>query len=91
MEIGIAQTDNTLARPMTATEQTIAEIWREILSRKDVGPDDDFFDLGGTSLDLIRAFVHVNEKFSVALDGSVLGADATVSGLARCVDARRRS
>ena len=90
MEIGIAQRENTSARAMTATEQRIAEIWQEILSRKDVGPDDDFFDLGGTSLDLIRAFVHVNEKFSVVLDGSVLGETATVSGLARCVDERRR-
>jgi acyl carrier protein len=90
MDLEIAQTEKTSARPMTATEQTIAEIWREILSGKDVGPEDDFFDLGGTSLDLIRAFVHVNEKFSVALDGSALGAEATVSGLATCVDARRR-
>ena len=90
MEITAARTANTPGRPMTATERAIAEIWREVLTGTEVGPDDDFFDLGGTSLDLIRAFVHVNARFNMALDGSILGQEATVSCLASCVDARLR-
>ncbi|GCE15703.1 non-ribosomal peptide synthetase [Tengunoibacter tsumagoiensis] len=36
--------------PRTEIEQTIADIWREILQIEKVGVDDNFFDLGGHSL-----------------------------------------
>ena len=49
---------------------------------------DDFFDLGGTSLDLIRVFGRLNEKFGLSLDGSVLGDEATIERLTAAVDAR---
>ncbi|WP_432043174.1 condensation domain-containing protein [Streptomyces cadmiisoli] len=39
-----------------AMEQHLVEIWREVLGREDVGLDDNFFDLGGTSFAL--ATVH---------------------------------
>lgn len=35
---------------MTATEQALAEIWREVLGVDIVTPDDNFFALGGSSL-----------------------------------------
>jgi hypothetical protein len=38
----------------TALETTIADIWREILCLEAVGPDENFFDLGGNSLLMIR-------------------------------------
>jgi amino acid adenylation domain-containing protein/non-ribosomal peptide synthase protein (TIGR01720 family) len=40
--------------PKTDTEKCIAELWRETLGVERVGLDDIFFELGGTSLDLIR-------------------------------------
>src|ERR1700694_4944930 len=77
-------------RPWTQTERTIARIWKEVLDRHDdVGGDADFFDLGGTSLDLIRVFIQVNQTFGLTLDGSVLGDEATIARIAECVDARR--
>ncbi|MBN8605892.1 MAG: non-ribosomal peptide synthetase [Caulobacterales bacterium] len=46
------------------TERTLAEIWREVLGVGAVGLDDNFFDLGGTSLLLIRVHAKIQEKLS---------------------------
>ncbi|HLM66651.1 MAG TPA: non-ribosomal peptide synthetase, partial [Longimicrobium sp.] len=40
--------------PGTAAETTIAGLWREVLGTDRVGAEDNFFDLGGNSLSLIR-------------------------------------
>jgi amino acid adenylation domain-containing protein len=38
------------AAPVSVTEQQIADAWGRILGTTDLGPDDNFFDLGGNSL-----------------------------------------
>jgi amino acid adenylation domain-containing protein len=40
--------------PQTELEKTIAEIWRQLLNIDSVGIDDNFFDLGGHSLLVVR-------------------------------------
>ncbi len=72
------------------TQQAITDIWEDILQQKGIGLTDDFFDLGGTSLDLIRVFGRVNETFNLSLDGSMLGDEATIEQLAKTVDAALR-
>lgn len=51
-----AQADDGRPRlpPANALEATIASVWREVLGVSSVGVDDNFFDLGGTSLQMIR-------------------------------------
>lgn len=73
-------------RELTATEQVVVGIWEDILQRRGIGVRDDFFDMGGTSLALIRIFARVNRHFEVSLNGSVLVDDPTAAQLARCVD-----
>ncbi len=70
----------------STTEQTILAIWEEVLQRKNVGMKDDFFDVGGTSLALIRIFGIVNQRFNIDLDISVLSEEATIAQLANSVD-----
>lgn len=73
---------------LTPTEQTVLAIWEDVLQREGVGTKDDFFDLGGTSLALIRIFGQVNRRFDVSLDPGVLVDEATVACHARSVEAR---
>ncbi|NLT17505.1 MAG: AMP-binding protein, partial [Clostridiales bacterium] len=40
--------------PLTKKERTMRRIWTKILGVKNIGPDDNFFALGGSSLDVIR-------------------------------------
>jgi amino acid adenylation domain-containing protein len=65
----------------------ITAIWQSVLDVDDVGPDTDFFDLGGTSLTLLRMFEQVNTAFGTDLDITVLIEGATVRSLAFHVDA----
>jgi amino acid adenylation domain-containing protein len=73
---------------LNRTEQEVARIWEEVLQHDNIGVRDDFFDLGGTSLALIRILGLVNRRFGTTLDGSVLAEGATISCLASSVDAQ---
>lgn len=72
---------------LTGGEARIAEIWRTVLDVPLVDRDADFFDLGGTSLSLLRMFSAVNEAFGTDLDITVLIDGATVGALAQHIDA----
>ncbi len=44
----------TKVAPRSSLEQTIADIWKEVLNIEEVGVKDNFFDLGGHSMALIQ-------------------------------------
>jgi amino acid adenylation domain-containing protein len=46
--------DSTYAAPETAVAREIVPVWQDILKLDKVGIHDNFFDLGGNSLDMIR-------------------------------------
>jgi acyl-coenzyme A synthetase/AMP-(fatty) acid ligase len=48
------QLETAFAAPATELERRIAAIWRRLLDRTEVGVNDNFFDLGGHSLLLMR-------------------------------------
>lgn len=48
--------------PQTATEKLLAEIWSEVLEHRPIGTGDNFFDLGGNSLKIIRLSELVNQR-----------------------------
>jgi amino acid adenylation domain-containing protein len=56
--------------PINATEAALREIWRKVLGTASVGVDDNFFDLGGTSLGLME--VHANIRRSMSSDITVV-------------------
>ncbi len=53
-------------------ESEIAGIWQEILGMQDVAPDDDFFELGGTSLHAARVVTKTRAAFGVKLSAQTL-------------------
>ena len=65
-----AHTDIRGRAPSNATEASLREIWRKVLGTNAVGVDDNFFDLGGTSLGLME--VHANIKRSMTSDITVV-------------------
>lgn len=56
--------------PANATEAALCEIWCRVLGREAIGVDENFFDLGGTSLGLVE--VHASIKSSLARDITVV-------------------
>jgi hypothetical protein len=58
------------APPATPLEADIAAVWKNVLGITEVGLDDNFFDLGGTSLALMRA--HNRLTADLRLDLSIV-------------------
>ena len=56
-------TPNTFIAPTTDNEKTISRLWKEILQLEDVGIHDNFFDLGGNSLNVIQLNWKLKETF----------------------------
>jgi acyl carrier protein len=50
--------------PQNEIEKEIVELWKEVLNLEKVGVSDNFFDIGGTSLDIIKLNVKFKEVFN---------------------------
>ena len=69
--------------PRSQAELLLLRVWRQVLGRQDVGPDDDFFALGGTSLVAVRLAAEVERRIGVRLPLSMLFTAPTVRAMAR--------
>ncbi|WP_194905550.1 non-ribosomal peptide synthetase [Catenulispora rubra] len=69
--------------PRDAFESAVAEVWAETLGTGTVGVDDDFFMLGGNSLQAARIAAQLRERFTVELRLRDVFVEPTVAGIAR--------
>jgi acyl-coenzyme A synthetase/AMP-(fatty) acid ligase/acyl carrier protein len=72
--------------PRTATEERLAEIWREVLRVERVGAADHFFDLGGHSLLATQVASRVRVRMGVEIAIQQLFETPTLSALAAFLD-----
>jgi acyl transferase domain-containing protein/acyl carrier protein len=77
--------ESVYVEPRDNTEQTIADIWREILGLDRVGVDDDFFVLGGHSLLAIELVGRLCNAFQVEFPVGSFFKSPTVAGLAQII------
>lgn len=79
----------TGARPLQpddCTQGKLQTIWSSILGRDTVGVDDNFFDLGGTSLQLIEAHARISDACAVPISLMDLFEHPTIRGVAAKID-----
>jgi acetoacetyl-CoA synthetase len=69
-----------------ATADKVRAIWEAVLGVQGLGGGDDFFALGGTSLQAVRVFTAIRDRLGVDLPLSVLIEAPTVVELAAVVD-----
>lgn len=76
--------------PVGELEQAIAAVWRQVLRLSSIGRDDDFFRIGGNSIQVVAArsmmLDHVGNDFTVA----DIFRYPTIAGLAAAISARRK-
>jgi oxalate---CoA ligase len=77
--------------PRTEVEAVLAEIWARVLDVARVGIHDDFFHLGGDSLQAARVIARTHEIFGTPLPPASLFEAPTVARLARLVDGARET
>ena len=68
-------------------EEALAPIWAEVLRVERVGPDDDFFALGGNSLMAVRMAGLVHERLGIEPPLARLFEHRTLSAFAQCMAA----
>ncbi|MFF2149183.1 amino acid adenylation domain-containing protein [Kitasatospora sp. NPDC058190] len=81
-----ARADGPRAAARTAREQTVCDLFAEILRVPEVGVDDNFFDLGGHSLLATRLTARLRAVFGIELGLRALFESATPAEIARRVD-----
>jgi amino acid adenylation domain-containing protein len=81
--------DRPFQPPATATERTVAGIWRDLLEVDRVGVEDSFTELGGHSLLATQIIGRLNNLHGTDLPVGALFTHSTVAGLAKAIDARR--
>lgn len=69
-------------RPRDLVETRVARIWQSTLNLSAVARTDDFFELGGTSLQAVEVLLQIEELFGVSLPPSTLAEHSTVDKLA---------
>jgi acyl transferase domain-containing protein len=79
--VTVAPPTNT-AKPEGEIESVLAEWWQELLGVETIGPDDDFFDLGGHSLIAVRMFSKIKKTYRQDLNLSTLFEARTIRQLA---------
>jgi amino acid adenylation domain-containing protein len=68
--------------PETDVERLIAGVWREVLGVERVGVNDNFFEVGGTSLLLVKVHYRLQQEVKATLTMIDLFKNPTVSALA---------
>jgi acyl carrier protein len=66
--------------------ERLAAIWRELLDVAAVGPDDDFFDLGGHSVFALQTVHRVFDEFGVEVTIDDLFTFPTLASFAQRID-----
>jgi len=72
--------------PRTDLEELVAQVWREILQREQIGVYDNFFELGGHSLLATRVTARLRANFNIDLPVRRLFEFPTVAGLSARVE-----
>lgn len=66
-----------------SVEVYLGELWTKLLGLDTVGPDDDFFALGGSSMQVVEMLVAVSEHYNEQIEFVEFFKNPTVSNLSQ--------
>ena len=85
-EEGEELAEEELVGPRTEVEGKLAEMWKELLKRKEVGVEENFFELGGHSLLVLQVMARIRRMFEVELAVRTMFEEPTIAGLGREIE-----
>ena len=83
-----ADTERTLVEPRTPLEEKLVTLWQSVLGIEKVGITDDFFELGGNSLLVMRLFSELEASFEQRLPLVEIFAAPTIEQMAQKISNR---
>jgi amino acid adenylation domain-containing protein len=76
----------TYKAPSTPIEQTLANIWQEVLGTEQIGVHDNFFEAGGHSLRAVQIVSRIHRELGVKIELREIFAHPTIESLAILVN-----
>jgi len=81
--------DADFIAPPNDFEKTIAEIWKQVLKIPKIGIHDNFFQLGGDSLNILKVIYLLKEEFQQEIPVALMFKYQTISSIARFLRERK--
>lgn len=78
--------ENEYIPPRTNTEEVVHNIWKDILEINKIGVNDSFFKMGGSSLNIMRLIVEIQNEFDISITLSDLINNSTIKQQAELID-----
>lgn len=75
-----------LRKPRTKTEKEIAKVWSEVLQIKEIGIDDNFFEMGGTSIMAVKVVAEIEKSTGKRFPLSILFEYSNVEKFAKFIN-----
>ena len=82
----VQQQAKSYIAPDTETEKKLAEIWSEVLKIKQIGTDEDFFEIGGHSMVAVTLMVKIEKQLGIRLPLAILFDNSTIHDMAHLID-----
>lgn len=82
----LSATSEANGEPRAKMREMLLALWRAVLHRYDIGPDDDFFLCGGDSLSALDLFHRIEIQLHYQLPLTVLSEAPTVNLFAACLE-----
>lgn len=76
---------------MTPLQLELLSIWRSVLDRTDIGPDENFFEIGGDSLRAAKVFAEIENRLGIDRPVGLMLEAPTVHQLAAALETDDRS
>lgn len=80
--------DHTNGSSGAPDQAYLIQLWSTQLNRPDLGPRDDFFDAGGSSMQVIEMLMTVSERFGREIDFAEFFKDPCVHRLSELLEAQ---
>lgn len=76
---------NAIRMPLPAETDRVIAIWKDILGHDTIGSYDDFFEIGGNSVRIVKLCSQINKIYGININISVLYQNCTVYSQAECI------
>ncbi len=77
-----------VVRPVSKLEKTVAEIWEKVLGFSEIGVNESFFELGGTSLNAVTMAAMLNKQLGIEISTRNIFEFQTVKMLSEFIGTR---